>query len=87
VFPSGVWSDQGQSRVNRITLPAMTRTHHRLFPLKTKAKKCTPQNSDPELLQEWELVLTKEEDIDFVFPLEPEDLGQYYSPDVLEFLG
>ncbi len=65
----------------------MTRTHHRLFPLKTKGKRCTPQNNDPGLLQEWDLVLTKEEDIDFVFPLEPEDLGQYYSPDVLEFLG
>ncbi len=90
MFPSEVWSDQGQSRVNRITLPAMTRTHHRLFPLKTKGKKSqavTPQNNDPGLLQEWDLILTKEEDIDFVFPLEPEDLGQYYSPDVLEFLG
>ena len=68
----------------------MTRTHHRLFPLKTKGKKShavTPQTSAPGLLQELELVLTKEEDIDFVFPLEPEDLGQYYSPDVLEYLG
>ena len=65
----------------------MTRTHHRFFPLKTKGKKCTPQNREPELLQEWELVLTKEEDIDFVFPLEPEDLGQCYSPDVLDYLG
>ncbi len=68
----------------------MTRTHHRLFPLKTKGKKfqaVTPQNNDPRLLQEWEMVLTKEEDIDFIFPLEPEDLGQSYSPDVLEFLG
>ena len=65
----------------------MTQTHHRLFPLKTKGKRCTPQNNDPGLLQEWELVLTKEEDIDFVFPLEPEDLGQYYSPDVLDYLG
>jgi hypothetical protein len=55
--------------------------------LKTKGKRYTPQNNDPGLLQEWELVLTKEEDIDFVFPLEPEDLGQYYSPDVLEYLG
>jgi hypothetical protein len=58
--------------------------------LKTKGKKSqvvTPQNREPGLLQEWELVLTKEEDIDFVFPLEPEDLGQCYSPDVLEFLG
>ncbi len=68
----------------------MTQTHHRLFPLKTKGKKShavTPQNSDPGLLQEWDLVLTKEEDIDFVFPLEPEDLGQCYSPDVLDYLG
>jgi hypothetical protein len=58
--------------------------------LKTKGKKfqaVTPQNSDSGLLQEWELVLTKEEDIDFVFPLEPGDLGQCYSPDVVEFLG
>ncbi len=87
MFPSGVWSDQGQSRVNRITLPAMTRTHHRSFPLKTKGKRCTPQNSDPELLQELDLILTQEEDTGLLFPLEPEDLGQYYSPDVLEFLG
>jgi hypothetical protein len=65
----------------------MTRTHHRLFPFKTKGKKCTPQNNDPRLLQELDLILTEEEDIDFVFPLEPEDLGQSYSPDVLEFLG
>jgi hypothetical protein len=55
--------------------------------LKTKGKRCTPQNNDPGLLQEWELVLTKEEDIDFIFPLEPEDLGQCYSPDVLDYLG
>jgi hypothetical protein len=65
----------------------MTRTHHRLFPLKTKGKRCTPQNSDPGLLQELDLILTQEEDTDLLFPLEPEDLGQYYSPDVLEFLG
>ena len=68
----------------------MTRTHHRFFPLKTKGKKSqavTPQNSDPGLLQEWELILTQQEETDFVFPLEPEDLGHCYSPDVLEFLG
>jgi hypothetical protein len=65
----------------------MTQTHHRLFPLKTKGKRCTPQNNDPGLFHEWERVLTKEEDIDFVFPLEPEDLGQSYSPDVLDYLG
>ena len=68
----------------------MTRTHHRLFPLKTKGKKSqavTPQNREPGLLQEWDLILNQQEETDFVFPLEPENLGQYYSPDVLEFLG
>ncbi len=87
MFPSEVWSDQGQSRDNRITLPAMTRTHHRLFPLKTKGKKCTPQNNDPRLLQAIDLALTEEEETGLIFPLELEDLGQCYSPDVLEFLG
>ncbi len=68
----------------------MTQTHHRLFPLKTKGKKSqvvTPQNNDPGLLQKLDLILTEEEDTGLLFPLEPEDLGQCYSPDVLEFLG
>ena len=65
----------------------MTRTHHRLFPFKTKGKKCTPQNNDPSLLQAIDLALTEEEETGLIFPLEPEDLGQCYSPDVLEYLG
>jgi hypothetical protein len=66
----------------------MTQTHHRLFPLKTKGKRCTPQNSDPGLFQELDLILTQEEEeTGLIFPLEPEDLGQYYSPDVLDYLG
>ncbi len=68
----------------------MTRTHHRLFPLKTKGKKSqvvTPQNNDPSLLQAIDLALTEEEETGLIFPLEPEDLGHCYSPDVLEFLG
>ena len=67
----------------------MTRTHHRLFPLKTKGKRfqsVTPQNIDPGLLQELDLILTQAEELDFDFPLAPEDLGQCYSPDVLEQL-
>jgi len=67
----------------------MTRTHRRLFPLKTKGKRfqsVPPQNIDPGLLQEWNLVLTQAEELDFEFPLAPEDLGQCYSPDVLESL-
>ena len=68
----------------------MTRTHRRLFPLKTKGKRfqsVTPQNIDPGLLQKWNLVLTQAaEELDFDFPLAPEDLGQCYSPDVLEQL-
>jgi hypothetical protein len=55
--------------------------------LKTQSKKCTPQNNDPRLLQELDLILTEEEDTGLLFPLEPEDLGQCYSPDVLEYLG
>jgi hypothetical protein len=65
----------------------MTRTHHRLFPLKTQSKKCTPQNNDPRLLQDIDLALIEEEDTGLIFPLDPEDLGQCYSPDLLEFLG
>jgi len=67
----------------------MTRTHRRLFPLKTKGKRfqsVTPQNIDPGLLHKWNFVLTQEEELDFDFPLDPEDLGQCYSPDVLEQL-
>ena len=67
----------------------MTRTHHRLFPLKTKGKRfqlVTPQNIDPGLLQELDLTVTEEEELDFDFPLAPEDLSQCYSPDVLEGL-
>ena len=67
----------------------MTRTHHRLFPLKTQGKRfqsVTPQNIDPGLLQEWDLAVTEEEELDFDFPLDPEDLGQCYSPDELQGL-
>ena len=67
----------------------MTRTHRRLFPLKTKGKRfqsVTPQNIDPGLLQKWNLILTQAEELDFDFPLAPEDLGQSDSPDVLEQL-
>jgi len=68
----------------------MTRTHHRLFPLKTKGKRfqsVPPQNIDPGLFHKWNLILTQEEEeLDFDFPLDPEDLGQCYSPDVLEQL-
>jgi hypothetical protein len=45
------------------------------------------QNNDPRLLQDIDLALIEEEDTGLIFPLEPEDLGQHYSPDVLEFLG
>jgi hypothetical protein len=55
--------------------------------LKTKGKRCTPQNNDPSLLQAIDLALTEEEETGLIFPLEPEDLGQCYSPDVLEYLG
>ncbi len=69
----------------------MTRTHHRFFPLKTKGKRfqaVTPQNIPPGLFQELDLILTQEEeDTGLLFPLEPEDLGQCYSPDVLDYLG
>jgi len=57
--------------------------------LKTKGKRfqsVPPQNIDPGLLQKWDLTVTEEEEVDFVFPLAPEDLGQCYSPDVLEQL-
>lgn len=67
----------------------MTRTHRRLFPLKTQGKRfqlVTPQNMNPGLLHELDLTVTEEEEVDFVFPLAPEDLGQCYSPDVLEGL-
>ena len=67
----------------------MTQTHRRLFPLKTQGKRfqsVPPQNIDPGLLQKWNLVLTQEEELDFEFPLDPEDLGQCYSPDELEGL-
>lgn len=67
----------------------MTRTHRRLFPLKTQGKRfqlVTPQNIDPGLLHELDLTVTEEEELDFVFPLAPEDLGQGDSPDVLEGL-
>jgi hypothetical protein len=37
--------------------------------------------------RKWELILNEQEETDFVVPLEPEDLGQCYSPDVLEYLG
>ena len=85
----GACSYQGQSRANYITIPAMTRTHHRLFPLKTQGKRfqsVTPQNIDPGLLQEWDLAVTEEEELDFDFPLAPEDLGQGDCPDELEGL-
>ena len=55
--------------------------------MKTQSKKCTPQNNDPRLLQDIDLALIEEEDTGLIFPLEPEDLSQCYSPDVLEFLG
>ena len=59
-----------------------------MFPLTTLGKgfqTVTPQTLDPGLLQKLDLTLTEEE-VDFVFPLAPEDLGQFYSPDVLELL-
>jgi len=61
----------------------MTRTHHRLFPLKIKGKRfqsVTPQNIDPGLLQELDIILTQEEEFDFVFPLEPEDIAKSADP-------
>ena len=61
----------------------MTRTHHRFFPLKTKGKRfqaVTPQNITPGLFQELDLILTQEEEVDFIFPLSPEDIAKSADP-------